>query len=193
MSSDLQTMDKQNQKVDSSEQYAINVMGERALQSADYVMKKSKEAVKRAFIEKSTARRFKRGRQGAFSSVPQEAEQRSGPETPSTVHTPEYGGNSPKSADAQIPVEPPRQPTADSPDREAAGLYEDYTKPAPAISGHESSVELPRFSLEEHPISLHSPTANPSPSAALASAQMQGRSPQPKHTSQQKKDRQPPQ
>ena len=31
MSSDLQTMDKQNQKVDSSEQYAINVMGERAL------------------------------------------------------------------------------------------------------------------------------------------------------------------
>lgn len=50
MSSDLQTMDKQNQKVDSSEQYAINVMGERALQSADYVMKKSKETMFSAII-----------------------------------------------------------------------------------------------------------------------------------------------
>lgn len=119
LSSDLQTMDKQNQKVDSSEQYAINVMGERALQSADYVMKKSKEAVKRTFTGKSTAQQFKRGRQGAFSPVPQQAGQWSGPETPPPLHTPEHGDNPPKSAGAQIQVEPPRQPTADSPDREA--------------------------------------------------------------------------
>ena len=185
MSSDLQTMDKQNQKVDSSEQYAINVMGERALQSADYVMKKSKEAVKRTFTGKSTAQQFKRGRQGAFSPVPQQAGQWSGPETPPPLHTPEHGDNPPKSAGAQIQVEPPRQPTADSPDREAAGLYEDYTKPAPAISGPETSVEQPKISPEEPPLPLHRPATNPSPSAAPASAQIQGRSPQPKHTSHQ--------
>ncbi len=185
MSSDLQIRDKQNQKVDSSEQYAINVMGERALQSADYVMKKSKGAVERAFIGKSTARRFKRGRQGAFSPVPQETEQRSGPETPPPLHTPEHGDNPPKSAGAQIQVEPPRQPTADSPDKEAAGVYEDYTKPAQVISGPETSVEQSKISPEEPPLPLHRPITNPSPSAAPASAQMQGRNPQPKHTSQQ--------
>ena len=185
MSSDLQTMDKQNQKVDSSEQYAINVMGERALQSADYVMKKSKEAVKRTFTGKSTAQQFKRGRQGAFSPVPQQAGQWSEPETPPPLHTPEHGDNPPKSAGAQIQVEPPRQPTADSPDREAAGLYEDYTKPAPAISGPETSVEQPKISPEEPPFPLHRPATNPSPSAAPASAQIQGRNPQPKQTSRQ--------
>jgi len=170
-------MDKQNQKVDSSEQYAINVMGERALQSADYVIKKSKGAVKRTFTGKSTARRFKRGRQGAFSPAQQQAGQWSGPETPPPLHTPEHGDNPPKSAGAQIRVEPPRQPTADSPDREAAGVNEDYTKPAPAISGPETS--------EEPPLPLHNPATNPSPTAAPAPAQMQGRNPQPKHTSQQ--------
>jgi len=178
-------MDKQNQKVDSSEQYAINVMGERALQSADYVMKKSKEAVKRTFTGKSTAQQFKRGRQGAFSPVPQQAGQWSEPETPPPLHTPEHGDNPPKSAGAQIQVEPPRQPTADSPDREAAGLYEDYTKPAPAISGPETSVEQPKISPEEPPFPLHRPATNPSPSAAPASAQIQGRNPQPKQTSRQ--------
>ena len=180
MSSDLQTMDKQNQKVDSSEQYAINVM-----QSADYVMKKSKRAVERTFTGKSTARQFKRGRQGAFSPVPQQAGQWSEPETPPPLHTPEHGDNPPKSAGAQIQVEPPRQPTADSPDREAAGLYEDYTKPAPAISGPETSVEQPKISPEEPPFPLHRPATNPSPSAAPASAQIQGRNPQPKQTSRQ--------
>lgn len=177
LSSDLQIRDKQNQKVDSSEQYAINVMGERALQSADYVMKKSKEAVKRAFIEKSTARRFKRGRQGAFSSVPQEAEQRSGPETPPPLPTPEHGDNPPKSADAQIPVEPPCQPAAENRGEKTSEPCGDYTKPAPAISGPETS--------EEPPLPLHKPATNPSPTAAPASAQIQGRNPQPKHTSHQ--------
>ena len=177
MSSDLQIRDKQNQKVDSSEQYAINVMGERALQSADYVMKKSKRAVERTFTGKSTARRFKRGRQGAFSPVPQEAEQRSGPETPPTVHTPEHGGNSPKSADAQIPVEPPCQPAAENGSEKTSEPCGDYTEPAPAISGPETS--------EEPPLPLHKPATNPSPTAAPASAQIQGRNSQPKHTSQQ--------
>ena len=177
LSSDLQIRDKQNQKVDSSEQYAINVMGERALQSADYVMKKSKEAVKRAFIEKSTARRFKRGRQGAFSSVPQEAEQRSGPETPPPLPTPEHGDNPPKSADAQIPVEPPCQPAAENRGEKTSEPCGDYTKPAPAISGPETS--------EESPLPLHKRATNPSPTAAPASAQIQGRNPQPKHTSHQ--------
>lgn len=48
MSIDLQTRDKQNQEVDSSEQYAINVIGEKALQSVDYVAKESNRALKRA-------------------------------------------------------------------------------------------------------------------------------------------------
>ena len=177
MSSDLQTMDKQNQKVDSSEQYAINVMGERALQSADYVIKKSKGAVKRTFTGKSTARRFKRRRQGAFSPAPQQAGQWSGPETPPPIHIPEHGANSPKSPDAQIPVEPPCQPAAENRSEKTSAPYGDYTKPAPAISGPETS--------EEPPLPLHRPITNPSPSAAPASAQMQGRNPQPKHTSQQ--------
>ena len=174
MSSDLQIRDKQNQKVDSSEQYAINVMGERALQSADYVIKKSKEAVKRTFTGKSTAQQFKRGRQGAFSPAPQQAGQWSGPETPPPIHIPEHGGNSP---DAQIPVEPPCQPAAENRSEKTSVPCGDYTKPAPAISGPETS--------EEPPLPLHNPATNPSPTAAPASAQMQGRNPQPKHTSQQ--------
>lgn len=174
MSSDLQTMDKQNQKVDSSEQYAINVMGERALQSADYVIKKSKGAVKRTFTGKSTARRFKRRRQGAFSPAPQQAGQWSGPETPPPIHIPEHGANSPKSPDAQIPVEPPCQPAAENRSEKTSAPYGDYTKPAPAISGPETS--------EEPPLPLHKPATNPSPTAAPASAQMQGRNSHPKHT-----------
>ena len=185
MSSDLQTMDKQNQKVDSSEQYAINVMGERALQSADYVMKKSKEAVKKAFIGKSTARRFKRGRQGAFSPAPQQAGQWSEPEMPPPIHTPEHEANSPKSPDAQIPVEPPCQPDAENRGEKTSEPCGDYTKPASVISGPETSVEQPKISPEEPPLPLHRPATNPSPTAAPASAQMQGRSPQSKHTSHQ--------
>ncbi len=48
MSNDLQTRDKQNQEVDSSEQYAINMIGDRVLQSADYVVKESKRALEKA-------------------------------------------------------------------------------------------------------------------------------------------------
>lgn len=174
MSSDLQIRDKQNQKVDSSEQYAINVMGERALQSADYVIKKSKGAVKRTFTGKSTAWRFKREGQGAFSPAQQQAGQWSGPETPPPIHIPEHGGNSP---DAQIPVEPPCQPAAENRSEKTSVPCGDYTKPAPAISGPETS--------EEPPLPLHKPATNPSPTAAPASAQIQGRNSQPKHTSQQ--------
>lgn len=48
MSSELQTMDKQNQEVDNSEQYAINAIGDKALQSANYVVKESKRALEKA-------------------------------------------------------------------------------------------------------------------------------------------------
>ena len=46
-------------------------------------------------------------------------------------------------------------------------------------------MEQSKISPEEPPLPLHRPITNPSPSAAPASAQMQGRNPQPKHTSQQ--------
>ena len=48
MSGDLQIRDRQNQEVDSSEQYAINIIGERTLQSADYVVKESRRALEKA-------------------------------------------------------------------------------------------------------------------------------------------------
>ena len=48
MNGDLQTRDKQNQEVDSSEQYAVNVIGDKVLQSADYVAKESKRALEKA-------------------------------------------------------------------------------------------------------------------------------------------------
>ncbi len=54
MSSDLQTRDKQNQEVDSSEQYAINMVGDRALQSADYVVKESRRALEKAIGKRIT-------------------------------------------------------------------------------------------------------------------------------------------
>lgn len=55
MSNDLQTRDKQNQEVDSSEQYAINTIGDKALQSADYVVKESKRALEKAMGKRTIA------------------------------------------------------------------------------------------------------------------------------------------
>lgn len=59
MSSDLQTRDKQNQEVDSSEQYAINMIGDRALQSADYVVKESRRALEKAIGKRTTPAVFR--------------------------------------------------------------------------------------------------------------------------------------
>ncbi|MEY8312495.1 lysozyme family protein [Oscillospiraceae bacterium 42-9] len=55
MSNDLQTRDKQNQEVDSSEQYAINTIGDKALQSADYAVKESKRALEKAMGKRTIA------------------------------------------------------------------------------------------------------------------------------------------
>ena len=52
MSGELQTRDKENQKVDSSEQYAINIIGDRTLQSVNLVVKESKRAVEKAMGRK---------------------------------------------------------------------------------------------------------------------------------------------
>lgn len=52
MNSDLQTRDKQDHAVDNSEQYAINGIGDRVLQSADFVAKESKRALEKAIIGK---------------------------------------------------------------------------------------------------------------------------------------------
>ncbi|WP_217959925.1 peptidoglycan DD-metalloendopeptidase family protein [Acutalibacter muris] len=55
MSNDLQTRDKQNQEVDSSEQYVINTIGDKVLQSADYVVKESKRALEKAMGKRTIA------------------------------------------------------------------------------------------------------------------------------------------
>ena len=55
MSSDLQTRDKQNQELDSSEQYVINTIGDKVLQSADYVVKESKRALEKAMGKRTIA------------------------------------------------------------------------------------------------------------------------------------------
>lgn len=59
MSGDLQTRDKQNQEVDSSEQYAINMIGDRALQSADYVVKESRRTLEKAIGKRTTPAVFR--------------------------------------------------------------------------------------------------------------------------------------
>lgn len=48
MSNDILTRDRQNREADSSEQYAINAIGSRALQSAGYVVKRSRRALEKA-------------------------------------------------------------------------------------------------------------------------------------------------
>ena len=73
MSDDLQTRDKQNQEVDSSEQYAINIIGNRALQSADFVLKESKRTLEKTLAGKSAPQQFKRGRLWTSPSTPRQA------------------------------------------------------------------------------------------------------------------------
>lgn len=73
MSNDIQTRDKQNQEVDSSEQYAINIIGNRTLQSADFVLKESKRMVKKALAGKSAPQQFKRERIWTSPITPQQA------------------------------------------------------------------------------------------------------------------------
>lgn len=48
LNNNLETRDKQHQAVDSSEQYAINALGDGAIKTADKVMKVSKKAIERA-------------------------------------------------------------------------------------------------------------------------------------------------
>lgn len=71
MSNDLQTRDKQNRDVDSSEQYAINVIGVRALQSANLVVKESKRVVEKAVGGKSVLPR-PASKQDVHSSTPRQ-------------------------------------------------------------------------------------------------------------------------
>ncbi len=54
MSDDILTRDRQNREADSSEQYAINAMGDRALQSAGYVVKRSRRALEKAMDKSHT-------------------------------------------------------------------------------------------------------------------------------------------
>lgn len=89
MSSDILTRDRQNQEADSSEQYAINAMGDRALQSAGYIVKRSRRALEKAMDKSHTPPQP--GVSGAGISkrayqpvtAPQNIE-------PKKVHTPEY-------------------------------------------------------------------------------------------------------
>ena len=73
MSDDLQTRDKQNQEADSSEQYAINIIGNRTLQSADLVLKESKRTVEKALAGKPVPQQFKRGRLWTSPITPRQA------------------------------------------------------------------------------------------------------------------------
>ncbi len=54
MSNDILTRDRQNREADSSEQYAINAIGSRALQSAGYVVKRSRRALEKAMDKSHT-------------------------------------------------------------------------------------------------------------------------------------------
>ncbi|ANU55384.1 lysozyme family protein [Acutalibacter muris] len=89
MSSDILTRDRQNQEADSSEQYAINAMGDRALQSAGYIVKRSRRALEKAMDKSHTPPQPGVSEAGiskrAYQPVtaPQNIE-------PKKVHTPEY-------------------------------------------------------------------------------------------------------
>lgn len=93
MSNDLQTRNKQNRDVDSSEQYAINVIGDRALQSANLVVKESKRTVEKTMSGKSALLRPD-SKQDVCSSTPRH--------TPSVADTPpDRGVHTPTKASKQ--------------------------------------------------------------------------------------------
>ena len=87
MSNDLQTRDKQNQEIDSSEQYAINVIGDKALQSANYVVKESKRALEKAMGGKAVPVRPSFTRNACTSTSQQAPTVESAP-SDHEVHTP---------------------------------------------------------------------------------------------------------
>ena len=71
MSNVLQTRDKQNQEVDSSEQYAVNVIGERTLQSASFLVKESRRALDKAIGRQPAPPQPKPYGQNTYPSTPQ--------------------------------------------------------------------------------------------------------------------------
>lgn len=179
MSSDLQIRDKQNQKVDSSEQYAINVIGDRALQSADFVVKESKRAVRKALVGTAPTQRLKKGRRGGFSPAPRQAEQRGGTESPPPEHTQEDRPNPPKNADAKSPVSPPRQPATDSQSTETHIQHEDCMEPVPAIFEPEPVLVPTGTFPNEPPLPLREPPPSASLSTPPTPLPEQGRNPPP--------------
>ncbi|WP_322203396.1 peptidoglycan DD-metalloendopeptidase family protein [Acutalibacter intestini] len=88
MSDDLQTRDKQNRDVDSSEQYAINVIGNRSLQSANLLMKESKRTVEKALAGKSVPRQFERENRWTSPITPRQAPTAETVPPDRGVHTP---------------------------------------------------------------------------------------------------------
>lgn len=87
MSNDIQTRDKQNQEVDSSEQYAINIIGNRTLQSADLVIKESKRAMEKA-IDRKTVPVQPTSNRNAHTSTPRQTPPVADAPPDRGVHTP---------------------------------------------------------------------------------------------------------
>lgn len=87
MSNHIQTRDKQNQEVDSSEQYAINIIGNRTLQSADLVIKESKRAMEKA-IDRKTVPVQPTSNRNAHTSAPRQTPPVADAPPDSGVHTP---------------------------------------------------------------------------------------------------------
>lgn len=178
MSSDLQTRDQQNQRVDNSEQYAINVIGDKALQSADYVIKESKRAVEKALVGKPVPQRMKKGKQTTIFYTHQQQGQAARPAAPPNLHTPENTVCSPPNAGTQYFVEPPCPPLAEKRRAETNTKRKDCTEPAYAASVPE--LELPGTSSGKAPFPMGQPAA--SPSAAPAHFPTQSPNPPPRRS-----------
>lgn len=175
MSNDLQTRDKQNRDVDSSEQYAVNVIGDRALQSADYVVKESRWALEKALAEKSRPRQFTDRNQWAAPRAPYRSGQAGNGKMPySDIHTIE---NTPpyQRPDTQRPSGPSRQPAEEGRFTKTDVQHEVRTDTPQLISKSETPVEMPTISADELPAQWGKPDPKGSPDTAPIRAKKQGR------------------
>lgn len=176
MINDLQTRDKQNREVDSSEQYAVNVIGDRALQSADYVVKESRRALEKALAGKSRPRQFTDKNQWDASRALYRAGQAGNGKTPySDVHTVENTPPPHQHPDTQRPSGPSRQPAEENRVTKTDVQHEVRTDTPQLISESETPVEMPTIFADELPAQWGKPDPKGSPDTAPIRAKTQNR------------------
>ena len=176
MSNDLQTRDKQNREVDSSEQYAINAIGDRALQSADYVVKESRRVLEKALDGKSRPRQFTARNQWDAPRALYRAGQAGNGKMPySDIHTVENTPPLHQHPDMQRPSVPSRQPAEENRVTKTDVQHEICADTPHLILESETPVEMPTISADELPAQWGKPDTKGSLDTAPIRAKTQNR------------------